>query len=245
MEIFKQLEGDVSDLTESVSSWRLSTTFKDGRPISYSDLDASGVRPHSGTYDQSSSLGTSQNSLESTLTSSKEEVSLKTSSGSDSLLVPEADTASSSNSPVLSAANNCSPLTSTAGLTRRPSAVTSSGGHAKRQTSASPQLKASVSLNRIANTPGINRLQDDTSSNISRNSSIDSGIQFASETENNGCNNGMDNGHHFSSPNTTTQTQIQTKTQTQTTPSAAESRSTKAESVSFADDIFSMLGFQS
>lgn len=251
MEIFKQLEGDVSDLSEYVGSWRLSATFKDGRPLSFTDLDG-GVRPSSGHYDQASSLGTSQNSLESTLTSSKEEVSLKTSSGSDSLLVPEADTASSSNSPVLPAANNSSsPQTSNTGLTRRTSAVTppssSSGGHqSKRQTSASPQLKASASLNRIANTPaGVNRLQDDTSSNISRNSSIDSGIQFASENEN-GCANGVDSSHHFSSQHTTSAPQMITRPETKTAPTTTttqkDPRSNKAESLSFADDIFSMLG---
>ena len=49
----------------------------------------------------------------------------------------------------------------------------------------SHSLKASSSLTKLTNSPSITRLQE-TVSNISRNSSIDSGIQFASEPEQNG-----------------------------------------------------------
>ena len=177
MDIFKQLEGDVAELTDSISNWRLSGSFN--RPLStLSELEYNeSPKRMSATY----SLGTSHNSLESTLTSSKEEeVSVKTGSGSgsDSMLAPDADSTSNSCSPVLP------PLGGTSALTKSP--VSSSSQ--KRQASVSPPLKGSASMNKIANSPSISRLQDETSSNISRNSSIDSGIQFASEAENSSAN---------------------------------------------------------
>lgn len=174
MDIFKQLQGDVAELTDNISNWRLSGSF--GRPMStFSELDEISESPQrlSKTYNFDFEPSPEQSSLESTLTSSKEEeTSVKTGSGSDSLLAPELDSTSNSCSPVL-------PPVGSNGLTRSP---VSSGQ--KRQASASPQLKGSASMNKIANSPSISRLQDETSSNISRNSSIDSGIQFASEAEN-------------------------------------------------------------
>lgn len=177
MDIFKQLEGDVAELTDSISNWRLSGSFS--RPLStLSELEYNeSPKRMSAVY----SLGTSHNSLESTLTSSKEEeVSVKTGSGSgsDSMLAPDVDSTSNSCSPVLP------PLGGTSALTKSP--VSSSSQ--KRQASVSPPLKGSASMNKIANSPSISRLQDETSSNISRNSSIDSGIQFASEAENSSAN---------------------------------------------------------
>ena len=170
MDIFKQLEGDVAELTDNISNWRLS------RPLStFSEIEEISESPQrlSKAFNFNLQTSTEQSSLESTLTSSKEEeTSLQTGSGSDSLLAPELDSTSNSCSPVLPPSNRN-------GLTRSP--VSSSQ---KRQASASPQLKGSASLNKIANSPSISRLQDETSSNISRNSSIDSGIQFASEAEN-------------------------------------------------------------
>lgn len=222
MDIFKQLEGDVAELTDNISNWRLSGSFC--RPgSSYSELEYSENQRLS-TY--SFSLGTSQNSLESTLTSSKEEeTSVKTSNGSDSMLVPEADSASNSYSPVL-------PPTSSSGLTRSP--VSSSQ---KRQASASPQLKGSASMNKIANSPSISRLQDETSSNISRNSSIDSGIQFASEAEN-GSANGVEatvspSTEH--SPPTLEATTLSTE---------MKSNSDDTNDSSLAAEVFSMLGLR-
>lgn len=176
MDIFKQLEGDVAELTDSISNWRLSGSFS--RPLS--TLSESEYNESPKRISAAYSLGTSHNSLESTLTSSKEEeVSVKTGSGtgSDSMLAPDIESTSNSCSPVLP------PLGGSSALTRSP--VSSSQ---KRQTSVSPPLKGSASMNKIANSPSISRLQDETSSNISRNSSIDSGIQFASEAENSSAN---------------------------------------------------------
>ena len=47
-------------------------------------------------------------------------------------------------------------------------------------------LKGSSSVGKLAGSPGVTKLQEETGSNISRNSSIDSGIQFASDPETNG-----------------------------------------------------------
>ena len=175
LDIFKQLESDVAELTDNISNWRLSGVYC--RPGStYSDLEYCET-PKRFSACHTFDLDTEQTSFESTLTSSKEEeASVKTGSGSDSLLAPELDSTSTSCSPVL-------PPASTNRLTRSP--VPSSQ---KRQSSASPPLKGSASMNKIANSPSISRLQDETSSNISRNSSIDSGIQFASEAENGSAN---------------------------------------------------------
>lgn len=199
MEIFKQLEGDVADLSSCVASWRYSASFRDSytpdsRPTSFSETEYNGVRPPSEHYDQRS-ISMSINSLESTLTSSKEEVSFKTSSGSETRLLPEDDSAhgSSSYSPVLS--SNQGPVTSTSGYSTLvngsglvTSATTSNiAGTKQRQSSASPQLKGSTSLNKISNSPiMLSRLQDETGSVISRNSSesIDSGIQFENGSAN-------------------------------------------------------------
>ena len=178
MDIFKQLEGDVAELTDNISNWRLSGSF--GRPLS--TLSESEFNESPKRMPALYNLGMSHESLESTLTSSKEEeeTSLKTSGsgcGSDSMLAPEMEPTSNSCSLVLP------PLGSNT-LTRSPI----SGGSQKRQVSVSPPLKGSASMSKIANSPSISRLQDETSSNISRNSSIDSGIQFASEAENSSSN---------------------------------------------------------
>lgn len=232
MDIFKQLEGDVAELTDSISNWRLSGVYC--RPGStYSDLDYTET-PKRFSASHTFDLGTEQASFESTLTSSKEEeVSVKTGSGSDSLLAPELDSTSNSCSPVL-------PQASVNGLTRSPVANSQ-----KRQNSTSPPLKGSTSpplkgsasMNKIANSPSISRLQDETSSNISRNSSIDSGIQFASEAENGSANGVEATVSPSSKPNP---------------PALGETsllgnmklNSDDTSDSSFAADVFSTLGFK-
>ena len=233
LDIFKQLESDVAELTDNISNWRLSGVY--GRPGStYSDLEYCET-PKRFSASHTFDLDTEQTSLESTLTSSnlestltsskEEEVSVKTGSGSDSLLAPELDSTSTSCSPVL-------PPASTNRLTRSP--VPSSQ---KRQSSASPPLKGSASMNKIANSPSISRLQDETSSNISRNSSIDSGIQFASEAEN-GSANGVEATVSPSaelSPPTLGETSLLGST---------KSNSDDTSDSSFAADVLSMLGMK-
>ncbi len=236
MDIFKQLEGDVAELTDNISNWRLSGSY--GRPLStLSELEYSeSPKRTSAVYN---SLGTSHNSLESTLTSSKEEVSVKTSSGSgsDSMLAPDADSTSNSCSPVLP------PLGGGTGSTPTRSPV-SSGSHKSRQTSVSPPLKGSVSMNKIANSPSISRLQDETSSNISRNSSIDSGIQFASEAENgsaNGVEATVSSSTEAVSPSTESTSSPPVLGATSLPPAAENSSGDPGD---LAAEVFSMLGFK-
>ena len=227
MDIFKQLEGDVAELTDSISNWRLSGSFN--RPLS--TLSESEYSESPKRMSAMYSLGTSHNSLESTLTSSKEEeVSVKTGSGSgsDSMLAPDVESTSNSCSPVLP------PLSGTSALTRSP--VSSSQ---KRQASVSPPLKGSASMNKIANSPSISRLQDETSSNISRNSSIDSGIQFASEAEN-GSANGVE---------ATSTEAVSPSTEAASSPPVLGATSLPTENSSgdtgdLAAEVFSMLGFK-
>ena len=220
MDIFKQLEGDVAELTDSISNWRLSGSFS--RPLStFSEIEYTESPKRLST---SYSLGASHNSLESTLTSSKEEeISVKTGSGSDSMLAPETESTSNSCSPVLP------PLGSNT-LTRSPV----SGSSQKRQASVSPPLKGSASMNKIANSPSISRLQDETSSNISRNSSIDSGIQFASEAEN-GSANGVE-------------ATVSPSTETSSPPVLGATTAISTENSNDAGDlaaeVFSMLGLK-
>lgn len=222
MDIFKQLEGDVAELTDNISTWRMSGSY--GRPIStLSEVDECCETPQRPLSSYKFDFSTGQSSLESTLTSSKEEdSSTKTSSGSDSLLATEVESTSNSCSPVL-------PQVTANGLTRSPVS-----GSQKRQKSASPQLKGSVSMNGIANSPSISRLQDETSSNISRNSSIDSGIQFASEAEN-GSANGVEA--------TVSPTAEPSPPTTTTLPTNLQSNSDDAGD-SLAAEVFSMLGFK-
>jgi hypothetical protein len=237
MDIFKQLEGDVAELTDNISNWRLSGSY--GRPLSTlseSEYCESPKRT-SAAYN---SLGTSHNSLESTLTSSKEEeVSVKTvsGSGSDSMLAPDADSTSNSCSPVLP------PLGGGTGSTPTRSPV-SSGSHKSRQASVSPPLKGSVSMNKIANSPSISRLQDETSSNISRNSSIDSGIQFASEAENgsaNGVEATVSPSTEARSPSTESTSSPPVLGATSLLPAAENSSGDPGD---LAAEVFSMLGLK-
>lgn len=242
MDIFKQLEGDVAELTDNISNWRLSGSF--GRPLSTlseSEYTESPKRT-SATY----SLGTSHNSLESTLTSSKEEeVSVKTGSGSgsDSMLARDVDLTSNSCSPVLPplGGGNSTITTTSNALTRSP---VSSSSQKSRQASASPPLKGSASMNKIANSPSISRLQDETSSNISRNSSIDSGIQFASEAENSSAN-GVE---AMVSPSTEAASPSTELTSSPPVLGATSLLSTESSSGGDAGDlaaeVFSMLGFK-
>lgn len=235
MDIFKQLEGDVAELTDNISNWRLSGCY--GRPLS--TLSESEYNESPKRTSAAYSLGTSHTSLESTLTSSKEEeVSVKTGSGSgsDSMLAPDVDSTSNSCSPVLP------PLGSgtSSAPTRSP---VSSGSHKSRQASVSPPLKGSVSMNKIANSPSISRLQDETSSNISRNSSIDSGIQFASEAEN-GSANGVE---ATVSPSTEA---VSPSTESTNSPpvlgatSLLPTENSNGDSGDLAAEVFSMLGFK-
>ena len=234
MDIFKQLEGDVAELTDNISNWRLSGSF--GRPLS--TLSESEYNESPKRTSAAYSLGTSHNSLESTLTSSKEEeVSVKTGSGSgsDSMLAPDVDSTSNSCSPVLP------PLGGTTNaLTRSP---VSGGSQKSRQASVSPPLKGSASMNKIANSPSISRLQDETSSNISRNSSIDSGIQFASEAEN-GSANGVEATVSPSTEAASPSTESGTSPPVLGATSLLTSENSNGDSGDLAAEVFSMLGFK-
>ncbi len=170
MDIFKQLEGDVSDLNTYVHSWRFSQhSYRDsfaseGRPVSASDLDLS-------ILDEPLSISASDQSLAST----KEE-------GLKSHLSPEVDSAngSSTYSPVLSSQGLATSAYPTNNHRMIPSATTANIVGSKRQSSASPQLKSSASMNKLHSPSLISRLQDETASVNSRTSSesIDSGVQF-------------------------------------------------------------------
>ena len=230
MDIFKQLEGDVAELTDNISNWRLSGSF--GRPLS--TLSESEYNESPKRMSAAYSLGTSHNNLESTLTSSKEEeASMKTGSGSgsDSMLAPDIDSTSNSCSPVLP------PLGGSSALTRSP--VSSSSQ--KRQASVSPPLKGSASMNKIANSPSISRLQDETSSNISRNSSIDSGIQFASEAENSSAN-GVEATVSSSTEAVSPSTEASSPPVLGATSLSTENSNSDAGDL--AAEVFSMLGFK-
>ena len=221
LDIFKQLENNVSELTDSLSALRVAgNNPSPGRPISFTDLDFG--TPRSPYCQSSTQFGF--NGLETILDSSKEDISYKTSTESDSLYLAEQESSSTSCSPILR------PLQSHASV---PS-INSSGsnGALKRPSNPSPPLiKPSASFNsRLASSPSIARLQDETSSNISRNSSIDSGIQFASEVES-GSANGVE-------------AIMQPLTTPLTTPAAPEESEDVRKSVGFADDIFAALGLK-
>lgn len=219
LEIFKHLESNVAELSDSISSWKTSgNTASPGRPISFTEFDFDTSRS---SYCTTNSPHTF-NGLETILDSSKEDISYKASSELDSLSLTEQESSSTSCSPVLM------PLKSHASVPSINSASggsSSSGGGARRPANPSPQLKTSTSFNsRLAHSPSITRLQDETGSNISRNSSIDSGIQFASEAEN-GSANGVE--------------------VVQSTPAESEETETDVrKSVGFADDIFAALGMK-
>ncbi len=220
MEIFKQLEGDVSDLSTCVHSWRFSqysqrdSFVSEGRPVSASDLDLS-------------ILDESPSASNQSLASTKEE-NLK------SHLSPEVDSGhgSSTYSPVLSSQG----LTTTAyntGNNRMSSSATTSNiaAGSKTKASTSPQLKSSVSMNKISiPSPSlISRLQDETTSVNSRNSSesIDSGVQFE-----NGSSHGVEA--------TTTTITHTAPILNSTIPEAGDGM----EFGDFASDVFSMFGMK-
>ena len=194
LDIFKQLECNVAELSDSISSWRGSSS--QGRPVSFTDLDFGTTRS---SYCADACYSFNASGLETILDSSREDLSYKPSNESDSLYLPEQDGSSHSCSPVM---KSCTNIPSSIHVSAEPS----------------PQLKTSTSFNnRLAHSPSITRLQDETGSNMSRNSSIDSGIQFASEAEN-GSANGVE-------------------------PMVVPPAETDVrKSVSFADDIFSALG---
>ncbi len=211
LDIFKQLEGNVAELSDNISNWRMSGSFiSTGRPSSYTDIDFSSRSSYC------EGLGTPYaiNSLETILDTSSEDISTKTSHGSDSLLLPELEN-SLSYSPVL-------PSTQSRG-TASFSGSTSSNS-TKRTVDPHPHMKMSASLNKLANSPSISRLQDETSSNMSRNSSIDSGIQFASEAES-GSTHGVMEAAHMTIPE-------------------SEDDIDRRKSGGFADDIFAALGLK-
>jgi len=236
LDIFKQLETNVEELSDNISNWRMSGSFTAaGRPLSYTDLDFQKLSP-SGNFRRPPHLDShghdtyghnvgglpyaATNGLETILDSSKEDVtSLKEENETDSGLVPESSSMSCSpvlhNTPKLS--HHCS-----------SSSIRSNGGGAvtasKRSSDISPQMRLSTSFNRLANSPSISRLQDDSGSTMSRNSSIDSGIQFASETENCSTNSVVE------PPVAPAPVQ----------PSPEDVR----KSVGFADDIFTALGLK-
>ena len=195
----------MAELNDNITNWRFSGAFlTPGRITSFTDLDFASR----GSSYQDQSNSNAMNSLEtsfvdSTLDSIKED---KTSDESDSLLLPELEGSSMSCSPVLNS------------LRSHTSAASINGSNgAKGSSDSTPQLKTSASFNKLPNSPSISRLQDETGSNISRNSSIDSGIQFASEAE-----NGSTNGVHLA-------------------VAEPEDREVR-KSVGFADDIFAALG---
>lgn len=202
------------ELSDSISTWRISNNvISPGRPSSFTDLDF--VTPRS-SYHMNSQY--SINEIETTLDSSKEDISCRTSNESDSLSLLEHESSTHSSSPVLPSLKSHASVSS----------ISSNGLPPKRPANPSPpQLKTSVSFNsRLANSPSISRLQDETSSNISRNSSIDSGIQFASEAE-----NGSANGLEVIPPATAT-------------VELSEDTADVRKSVGFADDIFAALGMK-
>lgn len=224
LDIFKQLESNVSELSDSISMWR--STGSSGRLSSSSDLDFVTSRlsycenpPHVFGGGLETILDTSKEDIyrESTESEFLPEHEKDMYKESDSLYLPEHDTSSNSCSPV-------QPL-----LKSHPSvpSISSAGGSSssKKSGDPSPQLRTSTSYtSRLAHSPSITRLQDETGSNISRNSSIDSGIQFASEAEN-GSANGVE------------------PMQVPAVESEVEASDVR-KSVGFADDILSALGLK-
>ena len=236
LDIFKQLECNVAELNDSISLWRSgggNSVSSPGRPISFTDLD----------------FGTSRSSycgnpppvlnggLETILDSSKEDISYKASHESDSLYLPENEESSLSCSPVLRSLKSHASIPSISS-----GGSNSSSGAAKRPHNPSPpQLTTSTSFtNHLASSPSISRLQDETGSNISRNSSIDSGIQFASEAENGSTNGGvepMNQGVEPPAAAAAAPPSLLAK------PSSGKDGSDDVrKSVGFADDIFAALG---
>ena len=232
LEIFKQLESDVEELTDNISNWKPSGSLTPGRPISFSDLDF----PHDSSSSTSScrnppseshslaSVGAggpayAVNTLETILDSSQEDIaSQKEENEPEIVLIPDSPSVTS-----------CSPVM------RRPlkfqysvgsGSVRSNAGSTatKRYSDVGLQMRGSTSLNKLANSPSISRLQDDGPSTMSRNSSIDSGIQFASEAES-------------SSSNVMVEAAIPAPV-TVSVPTNEDLR----KSVGFADDIFAALG---
>lgn len=238
LDIFKQLENNVSELNDSISVWRVSGQSP-GRPTSFTGLDFGTSRS---SYCEDSPHG-GFNGLETILDDTSKEDIYKASTESDSLYLPEHGSSSNSCSPVLP------PLKSHPSIHSLASGGSSS---AKRSAdpSPSPQLRTSTSFtSRLANSPSITRLQDETGSNISRNSSIDSGIQFASEAENGSANE--------VEPMQVPEVESEVPTAVPAAESevrAAESKVRAAESeveandvrksVGFADDIFAVLGMK-
>ena len=243
MDIFKQLQSDVTELTEfclesprrplSSSSYTkvLSSAGHtlsraefghSSRPTSSSDLDRS-LQPVTGEPSKASlesSRASGGSSQASTLTSSKEELprlepfeeslfqmkpisrrgpdssqikptsrgvtsssQAKHTSSRDTESLPQSKPASSNGTHSLSqikpSSNGSDSLLGTeevdTSASLQPGKAESRGG-----------LKGSCSVGKLAGSPSITKLQEETGSNISRNSSIDSGIQFASDPETNG-----------------------------------------------------------
>lgn len=213
LDIFKQLENNVSELSDSISTWKVSGQSP-GRPTSFTDFDFV-------TSSRSSYCEDSLHGLETILDTSKEDI-YKASVESDPLYHPQHESSSNSCSPVLPSLKSHPSIPSISG------ASGGSNGHNKRSADQSPQpqLRTSTSYtSRLASSPSITRLQDETGSNISRNSSIDSGIQFASEAEN-GSANGVE------------------PMQLPTTETAEVEANDVRKSVGFADDIFAFLGMK-
>ena len=218
LEIFKQLESNVAELNDSLSMWRAGGT--PGRPVSFTDLD---FGTHRSSY-CANPPPIFNGGLETILDSSKEDISYKASHESDSLYLPENESSSLSCSPVLPSLKSHASVPSI-------SSGGSSGGAKRPSNPSPPQMTTSTSFNqKLASSPSISRLQDETSSNISRNSSIDSGIQFASEAENGSTHGGVEPMSQVVEPVASASTLAK--------PSAEDVR----KSVGFADDIFATLG---
>lgn len=225
LDIFKQLENNVSELSDSISMWR--ATGSSGRLSSSTDLDFGTSRlsycedsPHVFNGGLETILDTSKEDIYREITEleflSEQEKDIY--KEPDSLYLPEHDTSSNSCSPVL-------PLLKSHPSVPSISSAEGSSGVSKKSADPSPQLRTSTSYtSRLAHSPSITRLQDETGSNISRNSSIDSGIQFASEAEN-GSGNGVE------------------PMQVAAVESEVEASDVR-KSVGFADDILSTLGLK-
>ncbi len=212
----------MEELGDSISNWRNSGSFTPGRPCSFTDFDfnspTSTGSPRKSAHPDYSMTYTS-NGLETILDSSKEDVtSLKEENENDSGSAPE--TSSMSYSPVLPSSSKLPHHCSSTSI-RSSNGATAS----KRSSDVSPQMRLSTSFNRLVNSPSITRLQDDGGSTMSRNSSIDSGIQFASETEN--C-----------STNSVVESSLAVPVAVETSPEDVR------KSVGFADDIFAALGMK-
>jgi hypothetical protein len=219
LDIFKQLESNVTELSDSISTWK-ATGQSPGRPSSISDLDFVNSRlsycedtPHEFSGLETILDDSKEDLHKAGIESIEEEKGMyKVCPESDAVLfLPEHDSS-----------NSCSPVLPP--LKSHPSvpsisSVGGSSGASKRSADPSPQLRTSTSYtSRLAHSPSITRLQDETGSN----SSIDSGIQFASEAEN-GSANGVE------------------PMQVPATEPEPEDDDVR-KSVGFADDILSALG---